>query len=52
MNRYHRTDLRNREPQTDMERLNHWLSGEVRVTRLVLVIGGVILLVAAGVALD
>jgi hypothetical protein len=38
--------------QTDLQRAGEWLSGEVRVSRKVLVLGGVVMLVLLGVALD
>ncbi len=38
--------------QTDLQRASEWLSGEVKVSRKILVAGGVLLLVLLGVALD
>lgn len=42
----------NDQPRTDLMRLRDWLSGEVRISRAVLVAGGVLLLALAGIALD
>jgi hypothetical protein len=42
----------NEQKQTDLERARTWLSGDVRVSRKALVLGGVIMLVLLGVALD
>ena len=41
------------QKRTDLERARAWLSGDVRVSRkALLVLGGVIMLVLLGVALD
>lgn len=42
----------NEQQQTDLQRAGEWLSGEVRVSRKLLVAGGLLLLILVGVALD
>ncbi|WP_349359292.1 hypothetical protein [Stappia sp.] len=38
--------------RSDLQRAGDWLNGDIRVSRKVLVAGGVLLLVLLGVALD
>lgn len=42
----------NEHHKTDLQRAGDWLSGEVRVSRKLLVAGGLLLLILVGVALD
>jgi len=42
----------NEHRQTDLQRAGDWLSGEVRVSRKILVAGGILLAILFGVALD
>ncbi|WP_165390332.1 hypothetical protein [Thalassococcus sp. S3] len=42
----------NHQHPTGPVRLRDWLSGEVRVSRAILVAGGVLLLALVGIALD
>ena len=42
----------NDHQQTELQRVGEWLSGEVRVSRKLLVTGGILLLVLFGIALD
>ena len=39
-------------PRSDLQRVGDWLAGEVRVSRKVLVAGGVVILILLGIALD
>ena len=48
MNDHHRTPLRT----TDLQRAGAWLDGEVRLSRKILVAGGLLVLVLLGIALD
>jgi hypothetical protein len=38
--------------KTDLQRAGEWLSGEVRVSRRLLVAGGILILILLGIALD
>ena len=40
------------EPKSEFERLSEWLSGEVRVSRKLLLAGGVFALILLGIAFD
>lgn len=40
------------QTQSDLQRRQTWLSGEVRVSHAILVTGGALLFVVAGVALE
>jgi hypothetical protein len=42
----------NEQLQTGLQRVTEWLSGEERVSRKLLVAGGILLLILLGVALD
>ncbi len=40
------------EQRSDLQRAGDWLSGEVRVSRMIIIAGGILLLILIGVALD
>lgn len=42
----------NQHQPSGLERAGEWLTGEVRVSRKVLVAGGVLILILLGIALD